>query len=289
MARAVRAGVLDRDLRGDLLVVARRPHGAESPEACEDDARIEVALIVDRVELSLGVQQWCVGEERGPAAVPVPPREHPDAVEVGGDGVCDVLPGEARFSKERRERLLVEGGIALGADQVVGGQRGIDDDRGVLALDDPRRRGGADLAGVRPHRLGPRHVRHVIGGQSERLGGEVDVGITDPSESHCADVDSEDGHQSRKFVNWRGTPKSPSLQLGDHRLQVVSLLAPDAQLVTLGLALDALEAEILDELVQLARLVAGDARVERDRLAHRAAGGLLDLAVLEAPSSRPHA
>ena len=70
-------------------------------------------------------------------------------------------------------------------------------------------------------------------------------------------------------------------QLRDDVLQVVALLAADAQLVTLGLALDTLEPEILDELVELARLVGGDPRIELGRLAHRASGCLLELAVLE--------
>ena len=41
--------------------------------------------------------------------------------------------------------------------------------------------------------------------------------------------------QSRKFVNWSGMPKSVSLQLGDHGLEVVPLLAAHAQLLALHL------------------------------------------------------
>ena len=72
--------------------------------------------------------------------------------------------------------------------------------------------------------------------------------------------------QSRKFVNCSGTPKSV-LERGDHRLQVVALLAGDPQLIALRLVLDALEAEALDELAELAGLVAEMPACERDRLA----------------------
>ena len=76
-------------------------------------------------------------------------------------------------------------------------------------------------------------------------------------------------------------PKSSSLQRGDDRLQVVALLARHPELVALGLGLDALEAEALDELVELLGLVGGDAGGERDDLADGAPDGFLDLAVVE--------
>ena len=47
-------------------------------------------------------------------------------------------------------------------------------------------------------------------------------------------------------------PKSLLLERGDDGLEVVALLAGDPQLLALGLGLDALEAEALDELVELA-------------------------------------
>ena len=52
------------------------------------------------------------------------------------------------------------------------------------------------------------------------------------------------------------------LQGGDDRLQVVALLARDADLVALGLGLDALEAEVLDRLVDLLGVVGRDAGVQ---------------------------
>src|SRR3954447_21550176 len=71
------------------------------------------------------------------------------------------------------------------------------------------------------------------------------------------------------------------LEVGDDRLQVVALLADHPELVALGLALDALEAEALDVLVQLPGLVAGDAGLQRRALAHPTTGGILDRAVVE--------
>src|SRR5918993_5893850 len=65
------------------------------------------------------------------------------------------------------------------------------------------------------------------------------------------------------------------------RLQIVSLLAAHPQLLALHLALDTLEPEPLDELVDGGGLVPRDARDQADVLAGGAAGGLLDLAVVE--------
>src|SRR6478672_6487200 len=69
-------------------------------------------------------------------------------------------------------------------------------------------------------------------------------------------------------------------------LEVVAGLARDAQLVTLDLALDALGALVADELVDLLRVLLGDAllegRVEVVLLAGEARTGLRDVEVLEA-------
>src|SRR6476469_56107 len=69
-------------------------------------------------------------------------------------------------------------------------------------------------------------------------------------------------------------------------LEVVAGLARDAQLVTLDLALDALGALVADELVDLLRVLLGDAllegRVEVVLLAGEARTGLGDVEVLEA-------
>src|SRR5918993_1920855 len=61
----------------------------------------------------------------------------------------------------------------------------------------------------------------------------------------------------------------------DGRLQVVSLLAADPQLLALDLALDTLEPESLDELVDGGGLVPRDAGDQIDVLAGGAARGLL--------------
>ena len=76
-------------------------------------------------------------------------------------------------------------------------------------------------------------------------------------------------------------PKSSSRIAWMTDLQVVALLAAHPELLALDLALHALEAERLDELVDVRGLVPGDAGHEGDVLADRAAGGLLHLAVVE--------
>src|SRR3954464_2519186 len=69
-------------------------------------------------------------------------------------------------------------------------------------------------------------------------------------------------------------------------LEVVARLARDAQLVALNLALDALGALVADQLVDLLRVLLGDAllegRVEVVLLARQARAGLWDVEVLEA-------
>src|SRR4029453_19614296 len=66
----------------------------------------------------------------------------------------------------------------------------------------------------------------------------------------------------------------------DHCLQVVALLAGHPQLIALGLALDPLQSELLDELVELTGLVGRDACVQLEALADGGARGFLDLALL---------
>ena len=83
-------------------------------------------------------------------------------------------------------------------------------------------------------------------------------------------------------MNWRAMSKSPSFSSGDDGLQVVALLAGDPDLIALGLALDALEAELLDEPLSSRALSEEMPTVIVADLAHGAAGRLLDLAELEA-------
>jgi hypothetical protein len=61
----------------------------------------------------------------------------------------------------------------------------------------------------------------------------------------------ERGDSISEVGELEGDAEVAFLQLGDDGLEVVALLALTAQLIALGLALDALEAELLDEGVQL--------------------------------------
>ena len=70
---------------------------------------------------------------------------------------------------------------------------------------------------------------------------------------------------------------------GDDLLQRVALLARDPQLIALGLGLDPLHAQSLDELVELPGLVGRDPGRQADVLARPPAGGFLDLAGGRAP------
>src|SRR5215218_9444428 len=70
-------------------------------------------------------------------------------------------------------------------------------------------------------------------------------------------------------------------ELRDRGLEVVLLLAAHAELLTLDLVGDALEAESLDELADLAGLHVGDPDVQVRGLTHGSLGGVLDLAVRE--------
>src|SRR5437763_14266032 len=69
------------------------------------------------------------------------------------------------------------------------------------------------------------------------------------------------------------------LQGRDHRLQVVPLLARDPELIALGLGRDALDAQGLDELVDIPRASIVDTDVEVGRLADRTLGRFFALAV----------
>src|SRR5207249_602196 len=70
------------------------------------------------------------------------------------------------------------------------------------------------------------------------------------------------------------------LQEPDHLLEVVAVLARDADLVLLDRGLH-LELRVLDEADDLPRLLDRDPLLERDLLLERPAGGLLDLAIRE--------
>ena len=85
-----------------------------------------------------------------------------------------------------------------------------------------------------------------------------------------------------EVLELQGDAEVAALQRRDDRLQVVALLAGDPQLVALGLGLDALEPEVLDELVELAALSDEMPAADARRLADGALRGLLDLAVVEA-------
>src|SRR5664280_3751806 len=65
------------------------------------------------------------------------------------------------------------------------------------------------------------------------------------------------------------------------QLQIVPLLAGHPELITLGLGTDALQAQDLDELVDLLGMVRGDAGLDGQALASRATGRLFDLADVE--------
>src|SRR3954471_21667528 len=79
-----------------------------------------------------------------------------------------------------------------------------------------------------------------------------------------------------EVVELEGHAEVALLQRGDDALEVVSLLADDPQLVALGLGLDALEAQALDELVELTGLVRGDPGHDGGVLADGATRRLLD-------------
>ena len=87
--------------------------------------------------------------------------------------------------------------------------------------------------------------------------------------------------QLRKFSNCSGMPRSAPFRAAITRLQVVTLLARDPHRVALRLAGDALRRLLLDQLVDLAGLVGGDADLDRRHLADRLVAGLLDVAVVE--------
>ena len=122
MPGGVRAGVLDRHRGGELLAIAGRLHCPERPQLTEDRPRIGVGMLlrVDRIELALRQQQRRVREERGPPAVRLAPREHPDAVDVRRDRVGDALAGEPSVGEQRREGFLVRRGVVLVPQDAVG-------------------------------------------------------------------------------------------------------------------------------------------------------------------------
>ena len=72
-----------------------------------------------------------------------------------------------------------------------------------------------------------------------------------------------------EVLELQGDAEVAVLQRRDDGLEVVALLAGDAELIALGLGLDALQAEVLDELVELAGLVRRDAGVDRRRAGGR--------------------
>src|SRR5215207_9247555 len=84
-----------------------------------------------------------------------------------------------------------------------------------------------------------------------------------------------------EVLELEGDAEVGALEEGDHRLQVVALLRADAHGVALGLARRALWRPRLDQLVDLAGLVAGDADLDRGDLAHGVLGGFLHVAVLQ--------
>ena len=90
------------------------------------------------------------------------------------------------------------------------------------------------------------------------------------------------GCQSRRLSNWIGMPRSASRISCITACRSSRFLRRDADRLALRLAGDALRALLLDHPVDLAGLVRGDADLDRRRLAHRALGRLLDVAVLEA-------
>ena len=88
--------------------------------------------------------------------------------------------------------------------------------------------------------------------------------------------------QSGKVDELKRVFRPVSLQMRDHGLQVVNLLAGDPDLVfhDLGLHLDL---ELLDLLDHLAGVVGLDACMQREDFAHRVVRGIFDLAASAAP------
>src|SRR5215475_4605051 len=76
-------------------------------------------------------------------------------------------------------------------------------------------------------------------------------------------------------------PEVVFLQGLDRPLQVVALLPAHAQLITLNLVLHALQAETLDVLADVARLVGVNADLQRDPLTSASMRCLFDLSVVE--------
>ncbi len=84
--------------------------------------------------------------------------------------------------------------------------------------------------------------------------------------------------QSRKLSNCRGMPKSSALHAAITSWRSSRFLPGDPQLLALGLRGHPLEAQVLDELVELLGVVRRDAGPDGDLLAGRALLGLFDLA-----------
>src|ERR1019366_10589544 len=79
----------------------------------------------------------------------------------------------------------------------------------------------------------------------------------------------------------QGDPEILFFERRDDRLEVVTLLARDPELITLRLRGHALGPLVLDELVDLLGVVGGEPGVDGDLLPHRSLGGLLDLPRLQ--------
>ena len=177
--------------------------------------------------------------------------------------IADWLNDHAAPTASTPSQLL---GIRPTGVAVARGRRRPDDRRGAALADLAER--VAERRPDRPPRTVEPQGRGVRrrGGRHRRHGRRPDLPGRVPRRPRAGDrppglsaVCPTAGRSVPEVVELQRDAEVRSFRRGDHRLQVVALLAGDPQLLALGLGLDALEPELLDELVELAGLVRRDA------------------------------
>src|SRR4029078_9804496 len=106
---------------------------------------------------------------------------------MGRERVRDRVAREAGAGEQRVDHLLVKRGVVARAQDLVGRLHRIYGDARVAVVDDPDRGARPELVALRPGRFGP-GVRGDVGCREPGdLGFDLDVGVTDASESYVAD------------------------------------------------------------------------------------------------------
>src|SRR5829696_3061611 len=116
-----------------------------------------------------------------------------------------------------------------------------------------------------------RHTRQVVSG----------LGAVRANDRPVAPDSTVRARLVPEVLELQGDAEVGALEQGDDRLQVITLLRADPNGLALGLAGRALRGMLLDQLVDLAGLVARDPDLDRGHLAHAVVRGLLHVAVLQ--------